>query len=324
MAGVLWGPVGRELVGILFVVAFIFCTGSSLLGISVAFNALSEHGACSVVFTFVGMIMTIMFSLIPTWNKMTWPLTIGFVSVMVGVLVVVIGVTFQDRPAAAPKTGPFELGFAAIAYPNFVSGISAACGIFVSSCGCPGYLPVIAEMKRPQDFRKAAIIVAVLVGAVYLSFSMVMYRWCGQWIASPSLGSAGPLLKKVAYGIALPSLVVSAGIFNHTSALYIFVRLLRNTKHLQSNSAIHWSTWVACNVGVGLLGFIVAEAIPVFNYILSLLGSFFFAPMSLMFPAFFWMYDHKHYRTGTASQKLFYFANVALALLAGFMTVGGT
>jgi hypothetical protein len=243
---------------------------------------------------------------------------------MAGVMVVVIGVTTKSRPAAAPQTGPYELGFYAIAHPTFAAGITAACSIMISSCGCPGYIPVIAEMKRPQDFKKAAIIVAALVGAIYLSFSMVVYRWCGQWIASPSLGSAGPLLKKVSYGIALPSLVVSAGIFNHTSSKYLFVRFLRNTKHLQSNSMIHWSTWIGCNAGVGILAFILAEAIPVFNYILSLEAALFFAPMSLLFPACFWMYDHKEYRTGTGEQRLIYGGHVFLALIASFLVVGGT
>jgi hypothetical protein len=27
MAGVLWGPIGREFVGVMFVIAFVFCTG---------------------------------------------------------------------------------------------------------------------------------------------------------------------------------------------------------------------------------------------------------------------------------------------------------
>jgi len=179
-------------------------------------------------------------------------------------------------------------------------------------------------MRRPQDFKKSAIIVAALVGSIYLSFSMVMYKWCGQWIASPSLGSAGPLLKKIAYGLALPSLVVSAGIFNHTSSKYLFVRFLRNTKHLQSNSVIHWSTWIACNIGIGLLSFILAEAIPVFNYILSLEAALFFAPMSLLFPACFWMSDFKHYRVGTLTEKLKYGANMLIAALALFLVVGGT
>jgi hypothetical protein len=194
----------------------------------------------------------------------------------------------------------------------------------VSSCGCPGCIPVIAEMKRPQDFKKAAIIVAALVGVIYLCFSMVLYIWCCQWIASPSSGSAGPLLKNVGYGIALPSLVVSAGILNHTSSKYLFVRFLRNTKHLQSNSMTHWSTWIGCNADVGILAFILAEAIPVFNYILSLEAGLFFAPMSLLFPACFWMYDRKEYKTGIGKQKSIYGGHVFLALNANFLVVGGT
>jgi hypothetical protein len=51
MAGVVWGPWGRELVGLLFMVAFIFCTGSCFVAISIGLNALSNHGACSVGFT---------------------------------------------------------------------------------------------------------------------------------------------------------------------------------------------------------------------------------------------------------------------------------
>jgi hypothetical protein len=324
MAGVIWGPIGREFVGVMFVIAFIFCTGSSLLGISIGFNALSDHGTCSVAFGFVGTVLTILASSIRTWGKMTWPLTVGFVSVLAGVLTVVIGVTFNDRPAAAPQTGPYDLGFVAIAYPAFAAGMVAACTIFVSSCGCPGYIPVIAEMRRPQDFKKSAIIVALLVGSIYLSFSMVMYRWCGQWIATPSLGSAGPLLKKIAYGLAMPSLIVSAGIFNHTSSKYLFVRMLRNTKHLQSNSATHWSVWIGTNIVMALLAWILVEAIPVFNYILSFEASLFFAPMSLMFPAFFWMHDFKHYRTGTMGQKMQYGGHALLALIAAFITVAGT
>ena len=109
MAGVIGGPIFREFVGIMFVLAFIFCTASGLLGISIAFNALSNHGACSVWFTFVGTVLTTIFSSIRTWGKMTWPLTIGFISVMAGILIVVIGVTFRDRPAAAPPTGDFEV-----------------------------------------------------------------------------------------------------------------------------------------------------------------------------------------------------------------------
>jgi hypothetical protein len=31
--------------------------------------------------------------------------------------------------------------------------------------------------------------------------------YCGQWVASPALGSAGPTLKIIAYAIAIPGLI---------------------------------------------------------------------------------------------------------------------
>ncbi|ETS79873.1 hypothetical protein PFICI_07402 [Pestalotiopsis fici W106-1] len=325
MCGKLWGSIGKEFVGVMFIVAYVFCTGSGILGTSIAFNALSEHGACSVAFSFAATVLVIAVSSIRTWGKMTWPLTAGFVSVMAGVLTVTIGVTFRDRPAAAPATGDYELGWYGIAYPTFAAGMTATATIFISSSGGPGYLPVIAEMKKPKDYKKAVIIVNIIVGAVYLSVSEVIYRWCGAWVASPSLGSAGPLLKKVAFGLALPSLIISAALFNHTGAKYVFVRILRDSPHLQTNSFVHWGTWLGVNFVLGILSWVLAEAIPIFNYLIALAGSICFAPMSLIFPACFWIYDYGYYRkSGKPRQVAFYYFHILIILIGTLLLIGGT
>ena len=94
-----------------------------------------------------------------------------------------------------------------------------------------------------------------------------MYRWCGQYVASPSLGSAGPVIEKVAYGIGLVGLIVSGVIYLHVGAKYLFVRILRDSKHLQQKTMIHWVTWLSCTFGLSSLSFILAEAIPIFNYL---------------------------------------------------------
>jgi hypothetical protein len=99
-----------------------------------------------------------------------------------------IGVTIRDRPAAAPQTGPYELGYYAIAHPTFIAGMTASATIFVSSAGTSAFLPVIAEMRNPKDYNKALFLCMGIVNAAYLTFSLVVYRWCGQWVASPSLG----------------------------------------------------------------------------------------------------------------------------------------
>ena len=53
--------------------------------------------------------------------------------------------------------------------------------------------------------------------ATYITIGVVVYYYCGSYVASPALGSAGPLLKKVCYGIALLGLIVSTTMYIHVS-----------------------------------------------------------------------------------------------------------
>ncbi|OJI96993.1 hypothetical protein ASPVEDRAFT_264274 [Aspergillus versicolor CBS 583.65] len=93
---------------------------------------------------------------------------------------------------------------------------------------------------------------------------MVHYYW-GLNIASPALGSAGPLMKKICYGLGLPGLVGSTLLDIHFAAKYIFVRILRNSIHLTSNYLIHWSTWLGCTFSCTVIAYLIASGIPVFS-----------------------------------------------------------
>ena len=108
------------------------------------------------------------------------------------------------------------------------------------------------------------------------------------------------------------------------AAKLLFVRMLRDTRHLQSNSIIHWTTWLGANLILGAIGFIIAETVPILNYLLGLAGSLCFAPFSLIFPALLWMYDFKAYRAGSGSQKIFYAFHGLIVLIGLFMVIGGT
>lgn len=230
MCGNLWGSIGRELVGIQILIAQVLITAAGIVSISTALNALSNHGACTVIFSFVAAVLITCFSAVRTFARLGWLTWIGFATFFVAVFIFVVAVTQQDRPAAAPKTGHFDLGWEAIAYPSFAAGITASANIFISGSGSSMYLPVISEMRRPQDFRKACLVTGVLIGMLYLTFSLVIYRWCGIWISTPAFGSAGTLFKKISYGIALPGLVIGVGIYQHVAAKLIFVRALRGSR----------------------------------------------------------------------------------------------
>lgn len=232
--------------------------------------------------------------------------------------------TTLDRPAIAPQTGDFDLGFVVIGYPTFIAGMTACATIFASSAATAAFLPVISEMKRPKDYNKAVYVSMSIVTSSYLSLSFVVYYWCGQWVASPSLGSAGPLIKRVAYGVGIIGLAVSACLYVHIAAKYLFVRFLRNSRHLQEDTAVHWATWLGCTVGISICSFLIASGIPIFNYILALAGSFCFSPVAICLPGWLWCHDHGHYRRGNVWQITAYYLHVLMIAFGAFMTIGGT
>lgn len=321
------GKVGKELVGLMILIAQILIVAAGEVSISTAFNALSDHGACTVVFTLVAAILVTGFSSVRTFSKLGWLTWIGFVTFVVAVLIFTVAVTQQDRPAAAPQTtsaGDFDLGYVAIASPGFAAGMTATLNIFISGSGSSMYLPIISEMRSPKDYHKAALVAGFLVGALYLSLSLVIYRYCGVWLATPAFGSAGELFKKISYGVALPGLVIGTGIYSHVAAKYLFVRVLRDSRHLQEGTLTHWGTWLGINLCLGTLSYIVAEAVPILNYLLALAGSLCFAPFSLIFPAVLWMYDSDYLKTGGPKEKSIYGAHLLIVLIGAFLVVGGT
>ena len=87
---------------------------------------------------------------------------------------------------------------------------------------------------------------------------------------------------------------------------------------------MHWATWLGSNLLLGALGFIIAEAVPILNYLLGLAGALCFAPFSLIFPALLWMSDYKGYRSGAVSQKVAYAGHIIIVAIGLFMVVGGT
>ncbi|KAL4877946.1 transmembrane amino acid transporter protein-domain-containing protein [Aspergillus karnatakaensis] len=323
MAGVVGGVPLQELTGFLFIASHVITAASGVIGVSAAINALSTHAACTVWWSFLATVVIFLCASVRKFSHISWLSWVGFFSVLVAILVVVIGVTLRDRPAAAPASGDFDFGFNIIGSPSFAAGITATVTMFVSSAATSAFLPVIAEMKQPKDYNKAVYLCMGFVAASYLSFTVVMYYYCGRWIASPSLGSAGPLLKKVSYGIAFPGLIVSGCLYVHVAAKYLFVRILRNSEHLQKNSIVHWGTWITCTLSCSVVAFILASAIPIFNYILALVGSLCFAPLTISLPALLWVYDHQDaWKHGLRGKGMVFF-HLFLIGLGLFMTVSG-
>lgn len=187
-AGVVGGPFFRELAGILFIIGNMLGTSSAIIGLGTALNALSYHAFCTVWWNLISTVIIALPASLRKFQNIGWVTYIGFISIYAAVLIVVIGVTQRARPAAAPETGEFELGFHAIGSPNFAAGMVAASTIFYSSSGTSAFLPIMSEMRNPRDYKKSLYLCMIIVNASYIAFTLVLYHWCGKWVANPALG----------------------------------------------------------------------------------------------------------------------------------------
>ncbi|WWD21798.1 hypothetical protein CI109_106286 [Kwoniella shandongensis] len=324
---VLAGRFGRELYSVAYPLFMIFLSGSGFIAISIAFNAVTAYGTCTVAWVVVAMVGTFALASIQTLSKVSILGWIGFVSVMAAILIITIAVGIQDRPSAAPQTGPWDKNISVVNHAGtFLGGMGAVSTVVFSYSGTPAFFNVVGEMKNPRLYNRALYTCQTIVTATYLTIGIVVYYFCGQYLANPALGSAGTIIKKIAYAVALPGLFVSVTIYTHVGAKMIFVRLLRGSDHLTSHSFVHWATWLGCVGGCVTLSFILAEAIPFFGDLVNLIGATLGTFMCMVSNGWMWLHDNLHRRH---TDKSLYFKalvalNVFLIVAGAFIMVTGT
>jgi hypothetical protein len=150
-------------------------------------------------------------------------------------LTVAVGV--QDRPAAAPQSGEWSPDFKLFNNPPFSSAIASIGSLIFAYGGIPAMFGIIAEMKEPRHFKRSLAFAQITLTVTYLVsplqwlnggllvltiqvVGVVVYRYCGSFVSNPALGSAGVLMKKVCYGLALPGVLLSTVLITHVSLPY--------------------------------------------------------------------------------------------------------
>ncbi|KAJ4252319.1 hypothetical protein NW762_010916 [Fusarium torreyae] len=318
----LFGRFGREFLGSAYWIYWVFVVGSGLLSISIAFNAMSTHGACTAVFVAVAAIVTFLMASIRTLGRISFIAWIGLTSILAAILTLTVAVGVQDRPAAAPQDVPWETNYELFKTPSFLEAVSAVSSLIFAFAGTTAFFPIVAEMRDPRHYTRSLVICQTIVTSTYLAIGIVVYYFCGSYVASPALGSAGVLMKKICYGIGLPGIFVSAIILTHISSKYMFVRLLRDTEHLTANTVRHWATWLGCTFFATLIAYIVASAIPVFNNLVALIGALLGTLMSFQPMGCMWFYDNwRKERNPTwylrAAWSIFVIASGTFLMVAG-------
>lgn len=79
-------------------------------------------------------------------------------------------------------------------------------------------------------------------------------------------------------------------IYGHVCAKLIYVRIFRGTKHMSKRTWLAQGSWAGITLVIWLISFIIAESIPDFNDLLSLISSLFAAWFTYGLSGIFWLF----------------------------------
>jgi len=278
---ILMGRFGRELFGVGQFLFCLFVMGSHILTFRVMLNTVTDHGTCSIVFAVVGLVISLVLSVPRTMGGMTWISFCSFVSILSAVLITMISVAVQEHPGRIIE---------ATVPNNLYTAFQAVSNIVFAYCAHVAFFGLIAEMETPQDFKKSLFMLQGFEISLYLTASIVIYYYVGSTVESPALTSAGPLMKKIAFGIAIPT-IVGAGVVNgHIGLKYIYFRLGAKSGLIHSNGWKSISLWLGLGVTCWVVAWVIAEAIPVFSDLNSLISALFASWFSYGLSGVYWLH----------------------------------
>jgi amino acid transporter len=298
--------------------------GSATVTLSIAFNTLSNHSLCTVAFSAIGAVCCWVLCLPRTFKFVAHMGIPSTISILAAMFIVIISIGVAGHPNGAPPG--FDKEIVIVGNPSFSDGISACLKLCYAYAGNVGFVSYMAEMKNPsKDFPKALAILQTFAILLYIVTAVAIYCLAGQYVRSPALGSAPMIPAKVAYGIALPAILATGLVFGHTAIKYLYVVALRMTKRTHratENSVKAWATWVACATFFWIIAFLLANAIPIFDSILSIASATFIAWFTFGLSGVFWY--HRNWQEKFALKNLpLATINALVILQALFMNGAG-
>ncbi|KAL4875257.1 transmembrane amino acid transporter protein-domain-containing protein [Aspergillus karnatakaensis] len=304
---VLAGKFGREFLGMGQLLLIVFIMASHILTFTVAMNTITDHGTCTIVFGVVGLVLSYVLCLPRTSAKVSYLSVASFLSVFSAVMIVMVAVGIER-----PWKGELEAAVDTNLYHAFLG----VCNIVFSYSGHVAFFGFISELKDPKEYPKSLFLLQGTDTILYIVSAVVIYCYAGSEVTSPALGSASPIVGKVAYGIALPTIIIGGVVNGHVASKYVYVRIFRKTDRMHKKDLVAVGSWVGIGFGLWVVAWVIASAIPVFNNLLSLIASLFASWFTYGFSGMFWLYLNKDRLFATTMKTFLTIVNFGMIVVA--------
>ncbi|KAL2813649.1 transmembrane amino acid transporter protein-domain-containing protein [Aspergillus cavernicola] len=283
----MFGRVGYEVINFMLILQLLFLTGSHTLTGAIAWIDITQSSVCSVVFAVISAIILFILAVPPSFTEMAILGYVDFASIIIaiGITIIATGIESTDAPG----------GLAAVnwsAWPKeditFTDAFIAMTNIIFAYSFAMCQFSFMDEMHTPSDYVKSIWTLGITEIFIYTITGAVVYAFVGQDVQSPALLSAGHLMSRIAFGVALPVIFISGSINTVVAGRVVHGRIFKDSPIRFINTKMGWITWLAI-IAIGtVIAFIIAEVIPFFNDLLSISSSLFISGFTFYLPALMW------------------------------------
>lgn len=287
LVGPRFGPFLQWVIGGAFVLYLVLLVGSHCLTGTIAFKTITHADVCTLVWGVVSMILLFICALPPSFAEMAILGYIDFVSIVAAILITLIatGIQANKGPGGLAgvdwTAGPHEgttFADAMVAVTNIVFAYSFAICQF----------SFMEEMHTPTDFPKSVWALGITEIVIYTLTGALGYAFVGNGVKSPALLSAGDTVSRIAFGIALPVIFISGSINTVTAGRYILDKFFTHSTIRYVSTGKGWAVWIAIVAIISIIAFVIAEAIPFFSDLLSIISALFISGFSFYLPGIMW------------------------------------
>lgn len=300
---------------------------------------MTNGSLCTVAFSAIVAVISWVCSLPRTFDTLSKLATLSAFFTFVSVLLAAVFAGIEAHPKGyntGGKTGALvgepKVFVVAPAGTTFISGMNAFLNIsytFIGQITLPSF---IAEMKEPKDFPKALWAVTIAEIIVFSLVGAIVYAYTGtQYNTAPAFGSLGnELYLKLSFSFMIPTLIFLGVLYASVSARFIFFRIFEGTRHKGNHTVVGWASWAGILAITWVVAFIVAEVIPFFSDLLSLMSSLFDSFFGFIFWGTAYMRMRKaDYGPGWVTKRGIrglagFILNVLIILVGCYMLTAGT
>jgi hypothetical protein len=301
-------------------------------------NTMTNGGICTIGFSAIMAVVSWICSTPRTFDALAKLATASAFFTFISVMLAAIFAGIEDHPGGYnaanswPNLGKASVLIVPAAGTTFIDGMNAFLNIsytFIGQITLPSF---IAEMKEPKDFPKALWAVTIAEIIVFSLVGGIIYGYTGtNYNTAPAFGSLGNVTYlKVSFSFMIPTLIFLGVLYASVTSRFVFFRLFAGTRHLGNHTVVGWAGWIGILGVTWVFAFIIAEVIPFFSDLLSLMSSLFDSFFGWIYWGIAYMrmrnadYGPNFWRTRGIRGYIGFFVNVFIIAFGFFTLVAGT